>query len=227
MRLLVIAPHGGEQLPEFISPRVDYLAWIGSAIPEPYPPGLVFQRWHDSMRASDLVASHKPDKALVLAWHDKSVMKKTLFGLTNEKVPVLVIESAAARLPEDVDVARIDVRCLPSPSGDDPLSRAMSSPKVALPESASGISVACPSPEVVADGVLDALAGSDVTSPLPASNPLSLSELLQTSGVQVMIMPDCLPSPAAMAIAKVFGAAYWPLERWKAYRYTPEVEHEE
>jgi hypothetical protein len=131
---------------------------------------------------------------------------------TRSGVQVIVAETATARLPRGTgDVSVVDVGCFPSPTGDDPLSRALAVGRLLLPESAMEIPVSCPSAEEVVDALMGETAGG-----FEPHHPRPLREVLD--GVDVKIVPDGMPGVAAAVLAKLTGALYWPLSTWSEYR---------
>ncbi len=214
----MIAPRGWDQLPPLLASRVEYLAWVSERIPDPYPPNTVFHRWHDRLSIAELISAHRPEEVAVLAWGDAKRFGAAVAEATRSGIQTAVAETATARLPERVENAVvIDVRCFPSVTGDDPLSKALAARKLFLPESAADIPVSCPSAEEVAGALLgEDPAGFEQRSPRP------LVDILH--GVDVRLIPDGVPSVAAMALARLAGALYWPLSVWSEYQVPEEVD---
>ncbi len=208
MRLLAIAPRGWDRLPPLLASRVGYLAWVSERIPAPYPPNTVFQRWHERLDVAALVSAHKPDKVAVLAWGDAGRFAGAAAKAAASGVPVVAIETAVLRLPTGKPgVTTVNVGCFPSPTGDDPISRALAVGKLVLPESAAEIQVSCPSVEEVVGALLE-----HRPPRFEAESSRPLLEILE--GVSVRLVPDNLPRTAAAALARVLGAVYWPPEVW-------------
>ncbi len=221
MRLLYLAPKGGDVLAPHLVDEFDYVAMVGDAIPEPFPGSMVFQRWRPSHRIYDLVSVHRPDAILVLLlWQEAPWMPEVLKEIGRLGTPFLVLKAAGVEAPVEGNV--LTLQCLPSKTGDDPLSVSLAAGKVFLPDSVAERELGCPDLGEVATQIKEFFQSGNLPDS-PNVTLKSLKEYLQEEGVEVKVIPGSWPPHLAAAAAKLSGAVYWAPQVWERY-FTQVVE---
>ncbi len=216
MRLLYLAPRGGDILALHLVDEFDYVAMVGDVVPEPFPESMVFHRWRKNHRLYDLIAAHRPDAVLLLLpWQEKPWLSDLLEEIGKAGLPFLMIGVAGGEVPPDSGPV-ISLQCLPSRTGDDPLSVSLATGKVLLPESVAERELGCPDLREVTSRVRSFFDDGRLPD-LPDVTLKSLKDYLEEESVEVKVVSDKWPPRLVGLMAKLSGAVYWPPSVWERY----------